>query len=147
VEQQQPENHDIEHKADEEQPPPSNTEYEKMYRDTNEVESFEAEALVPTSRLQALVEHLGITTAPRYRIKEAPRLEQGSSRPSQRSSSEPDSSAGTRGQLSEHLAATLWLTPLGRPSLRGSVATGVDYRTPSIATYITGRRINSRPMR
>jgi hypothetical protein len=75
VEQQQPENHDIEHKADEEQPPPSNTEYEKMYRDTNEVESFGAEAPVPTSRLRALVEHLGITTAPRYRIKEAPRLE------------------------------------------------------------------------
>jgi hypothetical protein len=32
-----------------------------------------AEALVPTGRLQALLEHLGITTALRYRIKEVPR--------------------------------------------------------------------------
>jgi hypothetical protein len=44
-----------------------------MYRDANEVESFRAEAPVPTGRLQALFEHLGITTAPRYRIKEVPR--------------------------------------------------------------------------
>jgi hypothetical protein len=43
-----------------------------MYRDANEVESFRAEAPVPTGRLQALFEHLGITTAPRYRIKEVP---------------------------------------------------------------------------
>jgi hypothetical protein len=41
-----------------------------MYRDADEVESFEAEALVPTSRLQALLIHLDINTAPRYRIKE-----------------------------------------------------------------------------
>jgi hypothetical protein len=44
-----------------------------MYQDADEVESFGAEALVPTCRLQALLEHLGITTAPRYRIKEVPR--------------------------------------------------------------------------
>jgi hypothetical protein len=43
-----------------------------MYRDADEVESFEAEAPVLTGRLQALLEHLGITTAPRYRIKEVP---------------------------------------------------------------------------
>jgi hypothetical protein len=41
-----------------------------MYRDVDEVESFRAEALVLTGRLHALLEHLGITTAPRYRIKE-----------------------------------------------------------------------------
>jgi hypothetical protein len=41
-----------------------------MYRDADEVEPFGAEAPVPTGRLQALLEHLGITTAPRYRIKE-----------------------------------------------------------------------------
>jgi hypothetical protein len=73
-EQQQSENHDVEDKADEEQPPLSNTEYVKMYRDANEVESFEAEAPVTTGRLRALLEHLGITTAPRYRIKEVPHL-------------------------------------------------------------------------
>jgi hypothetical protein len=43
-----------------------------MYQDANKVESFGAEAPVPTGRLQALLEHLGITTAPRYRIKEVP---------------------------------------------------------------------------
>jgi hypothetical protein len=44
-----------------------------MYRDADEVESFEAEAPVITGRLRALLEHLGITTTPRYRIKEVPR--------------------------------------------------------------------------
>jgi hypothetical protein len=37
------------------------------------VESFGAESLILADRLQALLEHLGITTAPRYRIKEVPR--------------------------------------------------------------------------
>jgi hypothetical protein len=37
------------------------------------VESFGVKAPVLTGRLQALLEHLGITTAPRYRIKEVPR--------------------------------------------------------------------------
>jgi hypothetical protein len=53
--------------------PPSDTEDEKMYRDADEVESFGAEAPVLTGKLRALLEHLGITTAPRYRIKEVPR--------------------------------------------------------------------------
>jgi hypothetical protein len=44
-----------------------------MYRDADEVESFEAESPILTGRLRALLEHLGITTAPRYRIKEVPR--------------------------------------------------------------------------
>jgi hypothetical protein len=72
-EQQQPGGHDTEDKTDEEHPPISDTEAEKMYRDANEVESFGAEAPVLTDRLRALLEHLGITTAPRYRIKEVPR--------------------------------------------------------------------------
>jgi hypothetical protein len=41
-----------------------------MYRDADEVEFFRAESPVITGRLRALLEHLGITTAPRYRIKE-----------------------------------------------------------------------------
>jgi hypothetical protein len=72
-EQQQPGNPGIEDKANEEQPPPSDTEDEKMYQDADEVESFGAEALVPAGRLRALLEHLGITTTPKYRIKEVPR--------------------------------------------------------------------------
>jgi hypothetical protein len=37
------------------------------------VESFRIEAPVLAGRLRALLEHLGITTAPRYRIKEVSR--------------------------------------------------------------------------
>jgi hypothetical protein len=62
--------HDIKDKANEEYPPPSDVEDEKMYRDVDEVESFGIEAPVLADRLQALLEHLSITTAPRYRIKE-----------------------------------------------------------------------------
>jgi hypothetical protein len=47
-----------------------------MYRDADEVESFGTKDLVITGRLRALLEHLGITTAPRYRIKEVPRPRQ-----------------------------------------------------------------------
>jgi hypothetical protein len=71
-EQQQPEDHDTEDKINEEHPPPSDTEDEKMYRDADEVESFGAESPILTGRLRALLEHLGITTAPRYRIKKVP---------------------------------------------------------------------------
>jgi hypothetical protein len=63
----------VEDKADKEHSPPNDTEDEKMYQDADEVESFRAEALVLTGRLRVLLEHLGITTAPRYRIKEVPR--------------------------------------------------------------------------
>jgi hypothetical protein len=72
-EQQQPGDHDTEDKTDEEHPPSSDTETEKMYRDADEVEFFGAESPILAGRLRALLEHLGITTAPRYRIKEVPR--------------------------------------------------------------------------
>jgi hypothetical protein len=71
-EQQQPKDHDVEDKANEEYPPSSDTEDEKMYRDVDEVESFGTEAPVLIGRLRAMLEHMGITTAPRYRIKEVP---------------------------------------------------------------------------
>jgi hypothetical protein len=73
AEEQQPEDHGTEDKTDEENPPPSDTEPEKMYREADEVESFGAESLILTGRLRALLEHLGITTSPQYRIKEVPR--------------------------------------------------------------------------
>jgi hypothetical protein len=63
-EQQQPGGHDMEDKTNEKHPPLSDTEAEKLYRDADEVESFGAEAPVLAGRLQALMEHLGITTAP-----------------------------------------------------------------------------------
>jgi hypothetical protein len=71
--EQQPEDRGTEDKTNEEQPPPSDTEPEKTYRDADEVESFRAKSPILTGRLRALLEHLGITTAPRYRIKEVPR--------------------------------------------------------------------------
>jgi hypothetical protein len=73
-EQQQPGDHDMEDKkTDKEHPPLSDTEADKMYRDADEVESFGAESPVIAGRLRALLEHLGFTIAPRYRIKEVPR--------------------------------------------------------------------------
>jgi hypothetical protein len=44
-----------------------------MYWDADEVESFGVETTVLAGMLRALLEHLGITTAPRYKIKEVPR--------------------------------------------------------------------------
>jgi hypothetical protein len=73
TEEQQPEDHGTLDKTDEEHPPPSDTEPEKMYWDADEVESFGAESSILAGRLRASLEHLGITTAPRYRIKEVPR--------------------------------------------------------------------------
>jgi hypothetical protein len=75
AEEQQPEDHDTEDKTNEEHPPSSDIESEKMYRDADEVESFEAESLILIGRLRALLEHLGITTAPWYKIKEVPHSE------------------------------------------------------------------------
>jgi hypothetical protein len=74
AEEQQPEDPSTEDKTDEGQLPPNDTEPEKLYRDADEVESFRAESPVLAGRLRSLLEHLGITTAPRYRIKEVPRL-------------------------------------------------------------------------
>jgi hypothetical protein len=60
--EQQQQDHDI------------NNEDEKLYRDADERESFGAEAPIPTGWLRALLGHLGITSAPRYRIKGVPHL-------------------------------------------------------------------------
>jgi hypothetical protein len=73
IEEQQPEDPNTEDKTEEEQRPPSDTKLEKLYRDADEVESFRAESPILAGRLWALLEHLGITAAPRYRIKEVPR--------------------------------------------------------------------------
>jgi hypothetical protein len=70
AEEQQSEDHGTEDKTDEEQSPSSDIEPEKMYRDVDEVESFRAESPILAGRLQALLEHLCITTTPQYRIKE-----------------------------------------------------------------------------
>jgi hypothetical protein len=145
AEEQQPEDYGTEYKTNEEHPPLSDTEPEKMYRDADEVESFGAESPILAGRLRALLEHLGITTAPRYRVKEVPRLGRVELRPSQSFSSDPGSSVDTRDQPSGLHAAMLLLMPPGRPSHHGSVATRADCRTLSTTSFLIGRRINSRP--
>jgi hypothetical protein len=45
-----------------------------LYCDTEEMESYGVEPPVPIDRLQALLVHMGITTAPKYRIKGVPCL-------------------------------------------------------------------------
>jgi hypothetical protein len=116
-----------------------------MYRDADEVESFGAESLILAGRLQALLEHLGNTTAPRYRIKEVLRSGRVEFKAIARFSSDPASSADTRDQLLGLLRVMLLLMPAGRPSHHGSIATRAGYRTRSTTSYLIGRRINSRP--
>jgi hypothetical protein len=78
-----------------------------MYRDANEVESFGAEAPVPTGRLRVMLVRLGITTALDTGSRKSHFQGGWSSRPLQRSSSSSGASAGTRGQPLEHLAMML----------------------------------------
>jgi hypothetical protein len=58
---------------DEEYTPLSDSEYEKLYHNANEFQSFGNEALVPTGTLRTLLGHVGITTAPQFMIKRVPR--------------------------------------------------------------------------
>jgi hypothetical protein len=61
TEEQQPEDHGTEDKTNEEHPPSSDTEPEKMYRDADEVESFGAESPILAGMLRDLLEHLGMS--------------------------------------------------------------------------------------
>jgi hypothetical protein len=145
AEEQQPEDPGTEDKTDEEQLPPSDTEPEKLYRDADEVESFRAESPILVGRLRALLEHLGINTATRYRIKEVPR----SGRVEFKAIAEiffgSRIPADTRDQPSGLRAVMLLPMLPGRLSHHGSIATRVGCRTRSTTSYPTGRRINSRP--
>jgi hypothetical protein len=131
------EDHDTEDKSNEEHPPLSDTESEKLYQDADEVESFGAESPILAGRLRAMLEHLGITTAPGTGSRKS-RVQGGwSSRPSQRFSSGLGFSADTRDQLSGHLGVMLSPMPPGRPSHRGSVATRADCRARSTTSCPT----------
>jgi hypothetical protein len=70
-EQQQHHDHNIdnEDEDDDEYSPLSDNKGKKLYRDAFERESFGGEAPILTGRLCALLLHLGITSAPRYKIK------------------------------------------------------------------------------
>jgi hypothetical protein len=75
-EELQQQDHDVENKDkdDQEYSPLSDNEGEKLYRDADERESFSVETPVPSGRLHALLGHLGVTSALRYRIKGVPCL-------------------------------------------------------------------------
>jgi hypothetical protein len=72
-EHQEEEDHNVdnEDEVDEEYSPSSDNEGKKFYRDAGVRESFGAEAPIPTGRFCALLGHLGITSAPRYKIRES----------------------------------------------------------------------------
>jgi hypothetical protein len=68
------ENHDDDEEEEgEEYTPLSDSENEKLYHDADELKSFGNEAPIPTDRLRNLLGHIGITTAPEFRIKKVPR--------------------------------------------------------------------------
>jgi hypothetical protein len=74
VEEQEDHDVDNEDEDDKEYSPLSDNEGEKLYKDADERESFGVEAPIPTGRLRALLGHLSITSALRYRIKGVSRL-------------------------------------------------------------------------
>jgi hypothetical protein len=145
ADEQQLEDHGTEDKTDEEQPPPSNTEPEKMYRDADEVESFGVESPILAGRLRALLEHLGITTAPWYRLKEVPCTGRVKFKAITEIFFGSKILCDTGDQPSGLRTAMLLPMPPGRPSHHGSVAIRAGCRTRSTTSYLTGRRINSRP--
>jgi hypothetical protein len=77
-EQQPQEDHNVDNEDEDnkEYYPLSDSEGKKLYRDADERECFSAETPIPTARLHALLEHLGITSTLRYRIKGVPCLGQ-----------------------------------------------------------------------
>jgi hypothetical protein len=146
VEEQQPEDHNTEDKTNEEHPPPSDTKDEKMYRDADEVESFKAESPILAGRLRALLEHLGITFAPRYRIKKVPRSGQVEFKAIAEIFFGSRIICRHKGPAFRTSRSDAVADAACRPSHRGSIATRVGCRTRSTTSYPTGRRINSRPM-
>jgi hypothetical protein len=144
-EQQQPKDQDVEDEANEEYPPLSDAEDEKMYQDANEVESFGVEAPVLTAGFELCWSTWASPPLPGIGSRKSRIEGRWSSKPSQRFSTDPESSADTRDQLSGPLAVILLPMPPGRPSHRGSVATSVGCKTLSTISCSTGRMINSRP--
>jgi hypothetical protein len=145
ADEQQPEDHSTEGKTDEEQPPLSDTEPEKMYRDVTRRSPSELNLRSSAAGFELCWSTWA--SPPLLGIESRKSRVQGEwrSRPSQRFSSDPGSSAETRDQPSGLRVAMLLPMPPGRPSHRGSVATRAGCRTWSTTSYLTRRRINSRP--
>jgi hypothetical protein len=54
---------------DEDYTPRSNTEKDKIFHDADEIKTFGDEAPIPTGRLRDLLNHINITTLPKFRFK------------------------------------------------------------------------------
>jgi hypothetical protein len=145
-EQQQDHDIDNEDEDDEEYSPLSDNEGEKLYRDADKRLSFGVEAPVPTVGFMLCWDTWAAPLPQDIGSRESHIQGRWNSRLMQRSSPGPGSSAGIRGQPSEHLSMMLWLTQPGRPSLLGVVIARMSCRTPSITSILSERRANSRPL-
>jgi hypothetical protein len=145
AEEQQLEDHGTEDKTDEEHPSPSDTKPEKMYRDADEVESFGAESPILFAGFDLCWSTWASPPLPGTVSRKSHVQGKWSSRPLQRFSLDPGSSADTRDQPSGLRAVMLLPMPPDMPSHHGSVATRASCRTRSTTSYPTGRGINSGP--
>jgi hypothetical protein len=68
-EEEREESNKAEGQDDEDYTPLSDAEKDETFRDADEIKTAGNEALVPTDRLRDLLNHLNITTHPKFRIK------------------------------------------------------------------------------
>jgi hypothetical protein len=71
-EEEEEEGNKDEGEEDEDYTPWSNVEKDKTFHDANEIKTFGNEALIPTSSLRNLLNHINITTPPEFKIKRIP---------------------------------------------------------------------------
>jgi hypothetical protein len=103
-EKEEEEGNKAEGEDDEDYTPWSNAEKDETFHDADEIKTFRNEALIPTSRLRDLLNHINITTLPEFKIKRFPLPGKKSIRKSWRSSVDLMCSADTRDQPSGPLA-------------------------------------------
>jgi hypothetical protein len=147
AEEQQPEDPGTEDEMDEEQLPPSDTNQRSCTEMLMRWSPSELNLRSSPAGFELCWSTWASPPLPGTELRKSRIQGEWSSRPSQRFSSDPESSADTRDQPSG-LHATMLLPMLpGRLSHHGSVATRAGCRTLSTTSYPTGRRINSRPLR
>jgi hypothetical protein len=99
-EEEEEEGNKAEGKDDEDYTPWSNAEKDKMFHDTDEIQTFGNEAPTPTGRLRDLLNRINITTSQSSESREFCAQAEKSIRQSWRSSADPMCSADTRNQPS-----------------------------------------------
>jgi hypothetical protein len=76
-EEEEEEGNKAEGEDDEDYTPLSDAEKDEMFRDADEIKTAGNEALIATSRLRDLLNHLSITSHPEFRIKRVPHAGRG----------------------------------------------------------------------